>query len=68
MGSELMSRVDPFCKFREPEDAKFAVDHFYGKLLRLENTMKTTASRALATERTDFLRKFLEQLRREVPS
>jgi uncharacterized protein len=68
MGSELMSRVDPFCESREPEDAKFAVDHFYSKLLRLENTMKTTAGRALAAERTDFLRAFLEQLRREVPS
>ncbi|MBC8149549.1 MAG: HD domain-containing protein, partial [Verrucomicrobiaceae bacterium] len=33
MGSELMSRVDPFCESREPEDAKFAVDHFYRKLL-----------------------------------
>ena len=68
MGSELMSAEDPFCESREPDDARYAVDHFYRKLLKLENTMKTKAGRALAKERTDFLRGFLEQLRREVPS
>ena len=68
MGSELMSAEDPFCESREPDDARYAVDHFYRKLLKLENTMKTKAGRALAGERTDFLRGFLEQLRREVPS
>ncbi|MDB4538002.1 HD domain-containing protein [Akkermansiaceae bacterium] len=68
MGSELMSAEDPFCESREPDDAKFAVDHFYRKLLTLEKTMKTEAGRALAKERTDFLRGFLDQLRREVPS
>lgn len=68
MGSELISPVDPFCEVREPDDAKFAVDHFYRKLLKLENTMKTRAGRTLAVERTDVLRGFLEQLRREIPS
>jgi len=68
MGSELMSPVDPFCESREPDDKRYAVDHFYRKLLTLEGAMKTESGRAMAKERTDFLRGFLEQLRREVPS
>lgn len=65
MGSELMSPKDPFCEERTPDDSRFSIDHFYRKLLRLEETMKTKAGRALAGERTDVLREFLAQLRRE---
>ena len=68
MNSELMSREDPFCETREPDDAKYVIDHFYRKLLTLEDTMKTTAGRKLAKERADVLRDFLAQLRRELPS
>ena len=65
MGSALMSPVDPFCETREPDDRRYCVDHFYKKLLTLEETMKTTAGRALAKERSDVLRDFLAQLKRE---
>ncbi|YCM43962.1 HD domain-containing protein [Verrucomicrobiaceae bacterium 227] len=68
MNSELMSPEDPFCESREPDDAKFVIDHFYHKLLKLEGTMKTKAGRELAAERADVLRDFLAQLRRELPS
>jgi len=68
MNSELMSREDPFCESREPNDAKYVIDHFYRKLLKLEDTMKTKAGRELAKERAVVLRNFLAQLRRELPS
>lgn len=68
MNSDLMSRDDPFCETREPDDARYVIDHFFNKLLKLEKTMKTAAGRALAKERTDVLRIFLDQLRRELPS
>ena len=68
MNSELMSREDPFCEFREPDDAKYVIDHFYRKLLKLEDSMKTKAGRDLAKERADVLRDFLAQLGRELPS
>jgi len=68
MNSDLMSRDDPFCETREPDDARYVIDHFFNKLLKLEKTMKTAAGRALAKERTDVLRNFLDQLRRELPS
>ena len=65
MGTALMSPVDPFCEEREPDDGRFTIDHFYRKLLRLEDTVKTESGRRLAVERTDVLREFLAQLRRE---
>lgn len=68
MNSELMHREDPFCESREPDDAKYVIDHFFRKLLKLEGTMKTRAGRELATERADVLRDFLAQLKRELPS
>ncbi|MDQ8192533.1 HD domain-containing protein [Roseibacillus persicicus] len=66
MGTALMSPVDPFCENREPDDARYTIDHFYRKLLKLENTMQTAAGRDLARERSDVLRSFLAQLRKEV--
>ncbi len=65
MGSSLMSPHDPFCESRTPDDANFCVDHFFNKLLTLESTMQTVAGRALAKERTDYLRQFLAQLKKE---
>lgn len=65
MGTALMSPVDPFCEEREPDDGRFTIDHFYRKLLRLEETMKTDSGRLLAAERSEVLRGFLAQLRRE---
>ncbi len=65
MGSSLMNPEDPFCESRPPDDANFCVDHFFAKLLTLESTMQTVAGRALAKERSDFLRQFLDQLKKE---
>ena len=68
MGADLMSREDPFCETREPDDSKFVIDHFYRKLLKLESTMQTKAGRELASARTKVLQNFLDQLREELPS
>lgn len=66
MGTELMSPVDPFCEEREPDDSRYTIDHFYRKLLKLEDTMQTTAGQALAKVRGNVLRSFLAQLSEEV--
>lgn len=65
MGSELMSPSDPFCVRRQPDDSRYAVDHFYRKLLLLEETMQTASGRELAKERSEFLNLFLAQLQKE---
>ena len=43
-----------------------ALYHFYTKLLKLEGTMQTAGGRREARQRTEFLRMYLEQLRREI--
>lgn len=57
---------DPRGTGRELDDKLWGVDHFERKLLRIASTMNTATGRALAMEREDFLRLYLEQLFREI--
>ncbi len=66
MGRVLYSDADPFCDARPADDGTFSLDHFPAKLLKLAGTMQTPAGRAEAEIRTDFLRAYLGQLRREI--
>lgn len=66
MDRPLYAPEDPFCETRRPDDGAVAVDHFYAKLLTLEGTMQTEGGRREARQRTDYLRGFLAQLRREI--
>jgi uncharacterized protein len=65
MGRPLYAVDDPFCAHRAPDDRAACVDHFYTKLLRLEETMQTAGGRREARHRTAFLRQFLAELQRE---
>jgi uncharacterized protein len=62
----LYEPVDPFCRSRTPDDLGASVDHFYGKLLKLAETMQTDAGRREAERRTAFIRAFLAQLESEI--
>lgn len=66
MGTKLFCAEDPFAKNRNLEDRKYAVDHFYEKLLKLPETMKTRAGKIEAEKRADVLRRFLEDLAEEL--
>ncbi|MDB6113967.1 MAG: hypothetical protein JWQ62_912 [Lacunisphaera sp.] len=66
LGRPLYAAEDPFCEKRAPDDRVATVDHFYTKLLKLEGTMQTESGRREARVRTEFLREFLEQLKREI--
>ncbi len=57
---------DPFCNARKPDDKKWAVDHFYRKLLKLEKLMNTKSAKIEAKKRTKILTKFLSELRDEI--
>ncbi|MBM6551623.1 HD domain-containing protein [Marinomonas ostreistagni] len=57
---------DPFCQQRAPDDQAFTLDHFYQKLLRLEQSFTTQAGREEAAQRTQFMRQFLGQLKHEI--
>ena len=62
----LYTKDDPFCEYREPDDKKQTIDHFYTKLLKLESMMQTTAGKREAQRRTEFMKSFLTQLSTEV--
>lgn len=59
-------RDDPFCSKRFPDDKKWTLDHFYKKLLLLEKKMNTTAAKKEARRRTKIMKKFLNDIKREI--
>jgi len=57
---------DPFSKTRKPNDKKWALDHFFKKLLVLENTMNTKTGKIEAKKRTKVLKNYLARLKEEI--
>ena len=57
---------DPFSKNRSLDDNKWALDHFYEKLLTLEKKMNTRTGKTLAKKRTKILENFLKELKTEI--
>jgi len=62
----LFDVEDPFCDFREPDDSRFTIDHFYAKLFKLPDTMQTRAGRDEARRRAALMQDYLDQLRAEI--
>lgn len=63
--SSLVHPTDPWAVRRELDDTKFAVDHFFAKLLKLPGTMRTSAGKAEARRRAEVLEYFVRELARE---
>lgn len=57
---------DPFCVEREPNDAIFTVDHFYKKLFKTAETLKTESGRSEGRKRAIVMKQFLEDLKVEI--
>ena len=68
MGTQFYAPDDPFCADRAPDDKRFGVDHFYQKLFRIEAKLHTATAREIARERSQYMRDFLSQLQRELPT
>ncbi len=66
LGRDLYNPDDPFCKVREPDDGRWNLDHFYRKLLKLEDGMHTETGRRLARRRGIVLRRYLSDLEEEI--
>jgi len=66
LSTRLYDSDDPFAESRPADDTAFVVDHFYVKLLKLAQTMTTTAGKEEAVRRTVFMQQYLDQLRREI--
>jgi len=68
-GSEKRSfynNEDPFCKVHSPDDEIWTLDHFFKKLLKLESLMNTKSAKIEAKKRTQVLKNFLTELKREL--
>ncbi len=58
---------DPFCEQgRVPDDLQYTIDHFYVKLFKTAETLRTRAGRDEGKCRADFMRDYLKQLQFEV--
>lgn len=57
---------DPFAEWRQPDDRLYLLDRFYTRLLRLEKDMYTTTGRALAEQRTEYMRAYLREFKAEL--
>jgi uncharacterized protein len=68
MGSELYAPSDPRGESRPLNDAKFALDHFPKKLLRLTEGFNTATGERLAQERHQALQAFYDALLVEIGS
>lgn len=65
LGRPLFDTEDPFARRRDLDDTRFAVDHFYTKLLKLKESMVTQAGRAMAEARSARLETYLDWLAEE---
>lgn len=66
MNRPFYSPADPFCAEREPDDARFTVDHFYRKLFKTAASMQTAAGRQEAEKRVEVMKRFLRELGEEL--
>jgi uncharacterized protein len=62
----LHGTTDPFCDEREPDDGQFTIDHFYAKLFRLPEMMKTRSGKREAIRRARLMEEYLDNLRQEI--
>lgn len=57
---------DPFCSERALDDAHYTIDHFYKKLFKTADTLKTAAGRREGETRVAFMKNYLDQLNGEL--
>lgn len=57
---------DPLCSEREPDDSLYTIDHFYKKLFKTAETLKTDSGRVEGRRRVDFMKKYLSELNIEI--
>jgi len=66
LGQEIYSEEDPFAQERSLNDKKYALDHFYTKLLKLPDTINTNEGRNMAKKRVAYLSGYIDKLKEEI--
>lgn len=62
------SSEDPFCEWRVAADGRFTVDHFFKKLFKTAETLKTESGRQEGHRRISFMREYLNAFREDLLS
>lgn len=60
------SEDDPFCENRPSDDSQFTVDHFFAKLFKTAETLKTSAGRQEGLKRSEVMKRYLHELKSEI--
>ena len=60
------SELDPFCESRAINDQQFTVDHFFAKLFKTAQTLKTDAGRVEGIKRVQVMKEYLADLANEI--
>lgn len=60
------SEADPFCDSRPINDLEYTVDHFYKKLFKTVETLKTASGQQEGQRRLVIMREYLSNLRTEI--
>ena len=66
MKRAFYSEDDPFCEKRKPDDFMGTIDHFYVKLFKTVETLKTKAGRAEGQRRRMIMQRYLTDLQSEI--
>lgn len=64
--TRLYDADDPMGEKHQLDDHMYALDHFFVKLLKLEETMTTETGRVLAHQRSEFMRAYLDEFKHEL--
>lgn len=62
----LYEPTDPFCEHRTRDDKTYTLDHFYQKLLLIQDQMHCQSAIIEAKKRTQYMRGYLSQLALEI--
>lgn len=57
---------DPFCDLRPPDDSKYTIDHFFKKIFKTAETLKTESGKQEGRLRAQVMRDYLSMLRLEI--
>ncbi len=62
----LYSEQDPFVHARPINDQEFTIDHFYAKLFKIADTLKTSAGQQEGARRVALMKRYLNDLSFEI--
>lgn len=66
MNKAFFNVLDPFCKKRNPDDNKYALDLFFTRLLVVQSRLHTKTAKSIVKKRVRFLKVFLKELEFEL--